>query len=134
LAHEVGVSNYSLDQIDELETATGNRPAVNQIKWGPARYDQAIVDGHADRGVVLEGYSPFKTTDLSDSTLTSIADRYRKTAPQIVLRWHLDHGFVAIPKSARADRIAANFDVRDFSLTPEEVAAIDALGRAPSAD
>ncbi|HEY1734889.1 MAG TPA: aldo/keto reductase, partial [Acidimicrobiales bacterium] len=64
LARAVGVSNYSPAQIDELVTATGIAPAVNQIKWGPELYDAALVDDHSTRGVVLEGYSPFKTTDL----------------------------------------------------------------------
>ncbi len=128
LAREVGVSNYSLEQIDELGQATGERPAVNQIEWAPKLFDADVLAGHEQRGVVLEGYSPFRSTDLDDEVLTSIAGDHGKTAPQVVLRWHLQHGIVAIPKSARAERIAANFDVLDFELTPDQMVAIDGLG------
>ena len=122
-----GVSNYSLAQIDELEQATGERPAVNQIEWGPMLFDARVLAGHEKRGVVLEGYSPFKSTDLRD--LSSVRARaHGKSAHQVVLRWHLQHGIVAIPKSITPQRIAANFDVFDFALTSEEMSAIDALG------
>src|SRR5690606_4289344 len=73
LATSIGVSNYSLDQIDELISATGVAPAVNQIKWGPALYDADVVAGLAERGVVLEGHSPFRASDLDDPTLVEIA-------------------------------------------------------------
>ncbi len=66
LARSIGVSNYSLDQIDELTDATGVTPAVNQIRWGPMIYDRTVATGLAERGVVLEGYSPFKASNLND--------------------------------------------------------------------
>src|SRR5918995_105793 len=66
LAMAVGVSNYSLAQIDELTEATGATPEVNQIRWGPSIYDPAVVTGLQQRGVVLEGYSPFKVSNLKD--------------------------------------------------------------------
>lgn len=128
LTHEVGVSNYSIAQIDELEAATGERPTINQIEWGPSLYDSSVASEHERRGVVLEGYSPFRSTNLDDSVLTSIADRYDKSSAQVVLRWHLQHGFVAIPKSTHTERIAANFDVFDFELTAGEIAEIDGMG------
>ena len=104
-------------------------PSVNQIEWTPALYDAATVDAHRERGVTLEGYSPFKAADLNDAVLTAIAADHDRTVAQIILRWHLEHGFVAIPKSSDPERIAENFDVFDFSLGDEEVARIDALGR-----
>ncbi|MEK8227954.1 aldo/keto reductase [Oerskovia sp. M15] len=64
LVRSVGVSNYSVDQLDVLSEQTGETPAVNQIPWGPDDYDPQVVEQHAKRGVVLEGYSPFKRTDL----------------------------------------------------------------------
>ena len=127
-AREIGVSNYSVAQIDELEQATGERPAVNQIEWGPTLFDAQVLAEHVQRGVLLEGYSPFKSTDLHDPVLTSVGDAHGKTAPQVVLRWHLQHGIVAIPKSITPQRIASNFNVFDFALTREEMSAIDALG------
>jgi diketogulonate reductase-like aldo/keto reductase len=127
LIRAAGVSNYSTGQLDELIDATGEAPAVNQIKWGPSLYDPKQVAGHRERGVALEGYSPFKTTDLTDPVLTDLAGRYGVTTAQVVLRWHLDHGVVVIPKSATAERIRANFDVLGFSLTEEERDRVDGL-------
>ena len=129
LARAVGVSNYSVAQIDTLIRATGEGPAVNQIPWSPAQYDEAILEESRERGVTLEGYSPLKGTDLGHPVLTTIAAAHGVTPAQVVLRWHLEHGIAVIPKSARPERIAANFDVLRFSLTPEEVAQVDHLSR-----
>jgi 2,5-diketo-D-gluconate reductase A len=128
LAREVGVSNYSAGQIDELRQATGELPAVNQIEWGPSLFDADELAQHQQRGVVLEGYSPFKSTDLGHQTLGSVAAAHGKNPYQVVVRWHLQHGTPVIPKSISPDRIAANFDVFDFELTGAEMAAIDGLG------
>ncbi|MCZ7420651.1 MULTISPECIES: aldo/keto reductase [unclassified Micromonospora] len=130
LARAVGVSNYSTAQIDALIQATEENPAVNQIKWGPRLYDRQRHAEHRDRGVVLEGYSPFKTTDLSDPVLTRIAGAHNVSPAQVVLRWHLDHEIVAIPKSVTPERIRANADIFGFSLTAEEMRDIDALGNS----
>ncbi len=128
LTAAIGVSNYSLAQIDELTKATDVTPEVNQIKWGPFLYDQAIADGHAERGVVLEGYSPFRSGRLDDPTLVAIADELGRTVPQVIVRWHVQHGFVVIPKSAQQERIVSNADVGGFTLTDDQVARINALG------
>lgn len=130
MARAVGVSNYSLRQLDELIGATGEAPEVNQIRWAPLLYDAAQVAGHRERGVVLEGYSPFKASNLRDATLAGIAADHGVSAAQVVLRWHIDHGVVAIPKSANRERIRANFDVFGFSLTGEELRRIDGLSAA----
>ncbi len=124
---DVGVSNYSLAQVDRLTDATGEQPAVNQIEWAPTLYDEEVARGHAQRGVVLEGYSALKNTDLDDPVLRAIADTHGVTAAQVLLRWHIDHGFVAIPKSVTPERIEANFAVTGFSLSDEELAQIDGL-------
>jgi diketogulonate reductase-like aldo/keto reductase len=127
LTREIGVSNYSITQIDELTRATGETPAVNQIPWSPKHYDASVLDEHKTRGVVLEGYSPLKGTRLKDKTLTEIAARYGVTPAQVVLRWNLEHGVVVIPKSAHRDRIAENFALDGFQLNPAEVVAIDEI-------
>jgi len=129
LARVVGVSNYSTAQIDELIAATGEAPAVNQIPWSPARFDARLLAEHRQRGVVVEGYSPLKGTNLGDPALAAIAARHAVTPAQVVLRWHVEHGIPVIPKSARPDRIASNLDILDFSLTAEEIAAVDGLSR-----
>ncbi len=127
LARAVGVSNYSTAELDELIAATGEAPQVNQIPWAPALHDPIRLDEHRHRGVVLEGYSPFKNTDLRHPVLAEVAARHGVTPAQVVLRWHLDHEVVVIPKSATPERIATNFDIFGFSLTPEELARVDSL-------
>jgi 2,5-diketo-D-gluconate reductase A len=133
LTRAIGVSNYSIRQIDELTDATdeggrgGGRAAVNQIPWSPSRYDAGLLAAHRERGVALEGYSPLKGTRLRDRTLAEIAARYGVTPAQVVLRWHIDTGVIVIPRSARPERIEQNFDIFGFSLTPEEITRINNL-------
>ena len=128
LTRAVGVSNYSPQQVDELAEKTGVTPAVNQIPWSPFKYDSAVATHHAERGVVLEGYSPFKLSQLDHPVLREIADAHGVQPTQVILRWHLDSGVVVIPRSATPDRIASNFDISGFRLEPAEIARIDALG------
>jgi diketogulonate reductase-like aldo/keto reductase len=130
LATSIGVSNYSLDQIDELTEATGVTPAVNQIRWGPGLYDPKLVQGLRERGVVLEGYSPLKATNLQDPTLLEIASALQTTPAQVVIAWHIAHGFVVIPKSARRERIISNGEAVRVPLTVEQVEAIDTSSAA----
>jgi diketogulonate reductase-like aldo/keto reductase len=130
LTKAIGVSNYSLRQIDELIQVTGVVPQVNQIRWGPSLYDPAMVSGLQQRRVVLEGYSPFKVSNLKDPTLVSIATRHDATAAQVIVAWHIAHGFVVIPKSVRRERIVANAAGVRIELTPEDVAMIDNLSNA----
>ena len=129
LTRAIGVSNYGADEIDELVKETGEGPAVNQIRFGPSLYDPSIVAAHRERGVVLEGYSPFKTTNLHDPVLTGIAAAHGVDPARVVLRWHIQHEIVVIPKSATPERIARNADLDGFVLTPDEMSAVDALGR-----
>jgi diketogulonate reductase-like aldo/keto reductase len=127
LARDIGVSNYSLDMIDELVEATGVKPAVNQIEWSPLLYDQAIVDGHRQRGIVLEGYSALRGGTLEHPTIAEIAKTHGKSPAQVIIRWHLQHEFVVIPKSVKRERIIENAQVFDFELTDEEMATLDSL-------
>jgi len=128
-ARAVGVSNYSLAQLDRLIEATGQAPAVNQIPWSPARYNAALLAGHRERGVAVEGYSPLKGTNLADPVLAEVAAAHGVTPAQVVLRWHLEHEVTVLVKSAKPERIAANIDLLRFSLSPGEVARIDGLSR-----
>lgn len=128
LVRAIGVSNYSIEQIDELIDATGEAPAINQIPWSPNDYDADLVAAHRDRGVELEGYSPFKRTDLDAQALTSIASVHGVTPQQVVVRWHVQRRIVVIPKSVTPDRIKSNFDVFGFELTNDEMTVVDGLG------
>ena len=77
--------------------------------------------------MVVEGYSPLSGTNLADPALTAIARAHGVSAAQVVLRWHLHHGIVVIPKSGDAERQRTNLDLDGFALAPDELAAIDAL-------
>lgn len=128
LTRAIGVSNYSLEQIDELTDVVGVTPQVNQIKWSPFLFDRDIYDGHRSRGVVLEGYSPFRAGDLGNKVLARIANARDATPAQVIVRWHLQREIVVIPKSARRERIVENVDVGGFELSADEMTALDALG------
>ena len=130
-ATAVGVSNYSPEQVDELIDATGVAPAVNQIPWSPRQYDEARLAHARTRGVVVEGYSPFRGSDLTDPVLSQIAAAHGVATTQVILRWHVQRDTVVIPKSATPDRIASNFDIWDFTLDDDELARIDALALRP---
>ncbi|WP_205739589.1 aldo/keto reductase [Georgenia sp. SYP-B2076] len=127
-AGAIGVSNYSPEQIDELTAATGVTPAIDQIPWSPADHDAGLVAALRERGVVLEGYSPFKRTDMGDPTLRAVAAAHDATPQQVVLAWHRQRGFVVIPKSASPERIASNFASLGVALAEEELDALDGLG------
>jgi 2,5-diketo-D-gluconate reductase A len=124
----IGVSNYGIGEIDELTNTTGEMPAVNQIRFGPTLYDPKLVAQHTERGVVVEGYSPFKTTNLHDPVLTRIAAAHGVDPARVVLRWHVQHTIVVIPKSKTPERIAGNAMIDGFTLSDDEMAEIDAMG------
>jgi 2,5-diketo-D-gluconate reductase A len=130
LATDIGVSNYSLDQLDELASATDVMPSVNQIEWSPLLFDQAVAEGHRDRSVALEGYSALRGGALEQPQIAAIAERLARTPAQVIIRWHLQHGFVVIPKSRQRERIASNADVDGFQLSADDIAELDSLGGA----
>jgi 2,5-diketo-D-gluconate reductase A len=133
LTRDIGVSNYSLSQIDELIAVTGVTPAVNQIRWGPPLYDQSVVAGLEQRGIVLEGYSPFKVTNLKDQRLVAIAAKHEATTAQIIVAWHIGHGYVVIPKSVHRERIIANAAGVRIELSADEIADIDGFTQQKTA-
>lgn len=126
-AIDIGVSNYSLGQIDQLAAATGVTPAVNQVRWSPLLFDRATLEGHRERGVVLEGYSALRGGTLNQPVIVSIAERSGRTPAQVIIRWHLQHEVVVIPKSSDRDRIRSNADVGGFELAAQDMAALDAV-------
>jgi 2,5-diketo-D-gluconate reductase A len=131
----IGTSNFKPTHLQRLLDETGVVPDVNQIQLSPQVARTAIREFDADHGIVTESWSPLgKGTDLlrADAVL-AIADRHGRTPAQVVLRWHLQHDLVAIPKSARPKRLAENLAVFDFDLSTDEIAALDALDRGESA-
>jgi len=129
LARDIGVSNFDPTLIDEVRSAVGVTPAVNQIEWSPLLYDADTVAAHRARDIVLEGYSALRGGTLEHPAVGAIAERTGRTPAQVIVRWHLQHGVVVIPKSVRPERIRSNADVAGFELTDQEMASLDRLGR-----
>jgi 2,5-diketo-D-gluconate reductase A len=138
-ARAIGVSNFTPAHLKTLMERTAVVPAVNQVELHPGFAQQELRATHARLGIVTQAWSPLggtirraakpgKAADpLTHPTVVGLAEQHGKTPAQLVLRWHLDHGFSAIPKSFRPERIAENFDIFDFALTADDRAAIDAL-------
>jgi diketogulonate reductase-like aldo/keto reductase len=132
----IGVSNFMPGHLDRLLTETSVVPAVNQIELHPYFQQTALQRVHAQHGIVTQAWSPIGgitsyggagRSTFDDPTLLDIARRRGRSAAQVMLRWHLQEGRSAIPKSTRPARIAENFDVFGFELTTGQLAAIDAL-------
>lgn len=128
LARDIGLSNFRASMIDEVDSATGVRPAVNQVKWSPLLFKPDVLAEHRERGVVLEGYSALRGGTLDHPTIVEVAEQHGRTPAQVIVRWHLQHGVVVIPKSQNVDRIRSNADVAGFTLSDEDMAALDGLG------
>jgi 2,5-diketo-D-gluconate reductase A len=134
----IGLSNFKPAHIERLLAETSVRPAVNQIQLNPriSRLEQRAYNSGQE--IVTEAWSPLGAGNdlLQDPTLMAIATKYDKTPAQVVLRWHIELGVVAIPRSANPSRIAENIDIFDFALTEDETAAISALdtGEEPRVD
>jgi len=127
----IGVSNFLIPHLAELEAAAEVAPAVNQIEFHPYLQSRPLVDFCRAKGIQLEAWSPLMQGGalLRDPALAEIARRRGKTVAQVILRWDIQGGVVTIPKSVRPDRIAENAAVFDFALTEAEMAAIAALDR-----
>jgi diketogulonate reductase-like aldo/keto reductase len=132
----IGVSNLMPEHLDRLLTETSVVPAVNQIELHPYFQQPALQQVHAQNGILTQAWSPIggvtsyggaEKSTFDDPTLLDIARQHGKSAAQVMLRWHLQEGRSAIPKSTKPARLAENLDVFDFQLTTEQVAAIDAL-------
>ena len=128
LAREIGVSNFDISLIDEVTKATGAAPALNQVKWSPLLFDAETLAEHRARDIALEGYSALRGGTLEHPAIVEIAKRTGRTPAQVIIRWHLQHDVIVIPKSVNADRIRSNADVADFTLTDEDMTTLDALG------
>jgi diketogulonate reductase-like aldo/keto reductase len=132
----IGVSNFMTDHLDRLEVETSIVPAINQIEVHPYFQQRAVQNADSSAGTVTQAWSPIGgitayrpngASAFDDLTLKAIAAEHGKSPAQVMLRWHLQQGRSALPKSVRPARIAENFAVFDFELTADELAAIDAL-------
>ncbi|ORI26146.1 aldo/keto reductase [Rhodococcus sp. 1168] len=124
----IGVSNFTIPTLERLIEEVGETPSVNQIEVHPHFVQTELRAFHTEKGIATEAWSPLGSgTVLDDPALAPIAEAHGATPAQVVLRWHIQHGNVVIPKSVTPKRIASNFDVFGFELTNDEVAQITAL-------
>jgi diketogulonate reductase-like aldo/keto reductase len=133
----IGVCNFSPHHLTNLRERTQVVPSVNQVELHPSFNQRELRETDARLGITTQSWSPIggahrragdaAKDPLSQSVVLQLADKYGKTPAQVVLRWHIDHGLSAIPKSVRKERIQENIDIFDFVLSPEDVRAIDAL-------
>lgn len=126
----IGVSNFHPDRVMDLVTNTGFVPAVNQIETHPFHQQNETQKFLQDNNIQIESWGPFaegKNDIFENEILTSIAQKYNKSAAQIILRWLTQRGVVVIPKSVRKERMAENINIFDFELSNEDLTAIQTL-------
>lgn len=129
LARAVGVSNFSADQVGALAGADVP-PAVNQVEFSPFQFRRKLWEACEGYGVVLEAYSPLtRGHDLGDEVIAGVAERAGRTPAQVLLRWAVQRGIPVIPKSSNRGRITENAAIFDFTLTGDDMAALDRLDR-----
>jgi diketogulonate reductase-like aldo/keto reductase len=127
-ARSIGISNFSVAELDEVLAAADIKPAVNQIQFNPFAYRRRLLEACGAHDVVVEAYSPLGTgRHLGDERVGAIAARVGRTPAQVLIRWCLQRDTVVLPKSTHRDRIEQNIQVLDFELSGEDMAALDAL-------
>jgi 2,5-diketo-D-gluconate reductase A len=129
-ARSIGVSNFQVAHLERLAAETEIVLAVNQIELNPYFQNHDVVAYGLERGIATEAWAPIgQGRLLEDPRLLGIAGHYGKSVAQIVLRWHLQHGYIVFPKSVKPERIRENIALFDFELEPDDVEAIDGLDR-----
>lgn len=131
----IGISNFYPDRMIDLASFSRIKPMVNQIEVHPFHQQSEAKQWNEKYGLQVEAWAPFgegREGLFENETLKAIGEKYSKTTAQVMLRWHIQRGVVVIPKSVHYERMAENFDVFDFTLSDEDMAAIAALDRSTS--
>ncbi len=131
-AKAIGVSNFTVECIEELEQLGMMLPMVNQIESNPYYQNDDIIEYCQKRGIVVEVYSPLGGTGghiMEDETLKQIAAKHNKSVAQIIIRWHMQRGVVVLTKSTHKNRIIENLDVEGFELDAEDMALIKSINK-----
>jgi diketogulonate reductase-like aldo/keto reductase len=127
-ARSIGVSNFSVNELDELMSVAPTPPVVNQVQFSPFEYRRKLLEACEQHNVAVEAYSPLGTgRHLSDQRVRQIAERAGRTPAQVLLRWCVQRDLVVITKSTHRERIEENAQIFDFELGDEDMAALDAL-------
>jgi 2,5-diketo-D-gluconate reductase A len=129
-ARAIGVSNFQPHHLRRLQDETEITPAVNQIEVHPYLVQDEVRAYDAEHGIATEAWSPIaQGLVLDDPTIVGIAERLKRTPAQVTLRWHIQRGDIVFPKSVTRERVEENFDIFDFELSEDDMAAITGLNR-----
>ncbi|MGB2768786.1 MAG: aldo/keto reductase [Candidatus Zixiibacteriota bacterium] len=124
----IGVSNYMIRHLEELLERSSTIPVVNQVEFSPYLYQKDLLEFCRKSKIQLEAYSPLtKGHKLNDPKLVTLASKYSKSPAQILIGWALQHEMVVIPKSSKRERITENAGVFDFTISPEDMRALDSF-------
>lgn len=127
-ARSIGVSNFRVEDLERLDQEAEQQPTVNQVELHPRLQQPELRAWHADHDIATEAWSPLAQGELlEDGTIETVAAHHDRTPAQVILRWHLQIGNVVIPKSVTAERIRENFEVFDFELSEDDMAALERL-------
>lgn len=124
----IGVSNFHIHHLEDLLETAKIVPAVDQIELHPTLSQEKLSTWLKAHDIAVESWGPLgQGSDLKNPVIVEIGEKYNKSSAQVILKWHLQHGFIVIPKSSHKERIAENLNVFDFSLSDEDMEALDKL-------
>jgi diketogulonate reductase-like aldo/keto reductase len=128
LVHDIGVSSYSIDRIEDLVYRTGEMPAVNQVEWSPFGHSPRMLDFCRDNDIIIQASSPLtRATRLNDDKVGAMAARYGKTPAQLLIRWNLQLGVVPLPKANQVRHQRDNLNVFDFEISTQDMVRLNGL-------
>ncbi len=128
MVRQIGVANYLIPFLKELEGYASLVPVVNQVEFSPFLFLKDLMNYCRQRNIQLQAYTPLtKTKKFKNAVIQELSSKYGKSPAQVILRWNMQHGVSAIPKSSYAQRIKENFDIWDFELNNEDLVAMDGL-------
>ena len=128
LCKSIGVSNFTIDNLKELESKYGVLPAINQVEFHPYHYQKDLLDYCNSKNIIIEAYSPLVHAKRMDEVrLVSISEELNRTPAQVLIRWAMQRGMVVLPKSVNKDRIIENFSVFDFEISDSIMKRLDDL-------
>jgi len=128
LCKSIGVSNFTIEHLAEIEAKFGILPAVNQVEFHPYYYQKELLDYCNSKNIIIEAYSPLAHAKrLDEPKLGAISEELGKTPAQVLIRWSIQRGMVVLPKSVNKSRIIENFSVFDFDISDSVMAKLDEL-------
>jgi diketogulonate reductase-like aldo/keto reductase len=127
-ARSIGVSNFSAQELEELDAVADEKPVANQVQFSPFEFRRGLLEKCLEEDIAIEAYSPLGTgRHLDDPRVGKIAAAHGKSPAQVLIRWAIERDLVVLPKSTHRERIEENAQVFDFALSEADVAALDAL-------